>query len=88
MLEPTVQIEELKRHSKATKDVRMKLRYDAVRLYLQGRTRKEIAAILNITYQTVSEYINAYKNSGVDGLIKNPYLHGVAEVNTIISLTQ
>jgi putative transposase len=69
MIERSSQIQELKSLSKATKDVRMKMRYDVVRLNLEGRSRKEIAEISNITYNTVSKYINIYEKLGAAGLI-------------------
>ena len=62
------EIKELKRLSRKTRDPRMKTRYDAVRLSLQGRSKSEIAGILGVTYQTVRNYINAYNESGVECL--------------------
>jgi len=68
-----MEIKYFKKLSRKTKDVRMKLRYDAIRLYLQGRTTTEIADILATTYQTVRNYINAYIEKGTEGLeIKQP----------------
>lgn len=64
-----IEINNLKRLASKTKDVRMKLRYDVIRLHLQDRKTSEIADIFNITYQTVRNYINAYTKSGVDGLV-------------------
>jgi putative transposase len=68
MSEREGEIKMLKKLSRKTKDTRIRLRYDAVRLHLQDRTRTEIADILNTTYQTVTNYINAYNKSGTDGL--------------------
>lgn len=62
------EIRRLEKLSRKTKDVRMKLRYDVIRLHLTGRTKSEIADILATTYQTVRNYINAYTESGIDGL--------------------
>lgn len=51
----------------------MKLRYDAVRLNLEGRSITEVADILDLTYHTARNYIIAYKESGIEGLsIKKP----------------
>lgn len=73
MSERKAAIKELKRLGSKTKDTRMKLRYDTIRLYLQDRSKSEIADILNTTYQTVTNYINAYNQSGIDGLdMKKP----------------
>ena len=52
----------LKRLSRKAKDPRMRLRYDVIRLYLEGRSKSEIADIFAITYQTVRNYISAYTN--------------------------
>ena len=65
------EIRRLEKLSRKTKDARMKLRYDVIRLYLQKRTRTEIAEICAITYQTVRNYINAYAESGIEGLAIN-----------------
>lgn len=62
------EINTLRRLSRKTKDVRMKLRYDVIKLHIQGRTKTEIADIFSITYQTVRNYINAYTEAGIDGL--------------------
>ena len=62
------EINKLKKLSRKTKDTRMRLRYDAIRLSLQTRSRTEIANILNITYQTVKNYINDYNEFGIEGL--------------------
>jgi len=73
MSQKKMEIKNFKRLSKKTKDVRMKLRYDVIRLHLQGRTKTEIADILATTYQTVRNYINAYIEKGIEGLeIKQP----------------
>lgn len=43
-------------------------RYQAVTLYLSGYTMKKIAQIIQRNPVTVSIYIKAYKESGLDGL--------------------
>jgi putative transposase len=58
----------LKKLARNTKHPRMKIRYDAVRLSLEGRPYVEIARILDLTYQTISIYVKSYKESGVVGL--------------------
>jgi putative transposase len=69
MSERKAEIKELKRLGRTTKDTRMKLRYDVIRLYLQDKKKAEIAELLNTTYQTVTNYINAYAKYGLNGLI-------------------
>jgi transposase len=65
------EIRELSRLASKTKDVRMKLRYDVVRLHLQGRTKSEIADIFAKPYQTIRNYIKAYTTTGLEGLAIN-----------------
>ena len=62
------EIRNLKRLARKAKDTRMRLRYDVIRLYLEGRTKSEIADIFAITYQTARNYINAYTSAGIEGL--------------------
>ena len=68
MSQRRAEINDLRRLSRKTKDVRMRLRYDVIKLYLKGRTKTEIADTFDITYQTVRNYINAYKEAGIEGL--------------------
>jgi putative transposase len=65
-------IQVLKKLSRKTRDSRMRTRYDAVRLLLEGRSYYEIAKILNITHYTVRNYEKSYNEFGVDGLIIKP----------------
>lgn len=65
------EIKRLIKLSNKTKDVRMKLRYDVIRLHLQQRSNAEIAEICAITHQTVLNYIHAYTKSGLEGLTIN-----------------
>jgi len=67
----TAEIQNLKKLAREAKNWRMKKRYDAVRLSLEKYTYTEIARILDITYQTVSIYVKAYKESGIEGLTMN-----------------
>jgi putative transposase len=67
------EIRYLKKLARKVKDTRMKTRYDAVRLNLEGRTKSEIAGILDINYYTVRNYLNSYAQTGISGLtIKKP----------------
>lgn len=68
MGERKAEIEELKNLGRGTKNTRMKLRYDVIRLWLEERKKTEIAELLNTTYQTVTNYIAAYEESGINGL--------------------
>lgn len=63
--------QEIERRMKKEKDRRMFERYQAVYLYTQSKTRKEIAAIIGRNEKTVSKYIRAYQDGGVDGLQMN-----------------
>jgi len=62
------EIQNLKRLARHSKEPRMKMRYDVIRLHLQGRSKSEIADIIDTTYQTVRNYINAYNKLGIEGL--------------------
>jgi transposase len=62
---------EIERRMKKEKDRRMFERYQAVYLFTQGKTRKEIAVIIGRNEKTVSEYIRAYQKDGIDGLQMN-----------------
>jgi putative transposase len=64
-----IEIKRLKKLSRKTRDARMRTRYDAIRLRLEGRSYNEIAEILNITHYTVRNYEKAYKEFGEDGLL-------------------
>jgi transposase len=62
---------EIERRMKKEKDRRMFERYQAVYLFTQGKTRKDIAVIIGRNEKTVSQYIRAYQNDGIDGLQMN-----------------
>lgn len=62
------EIHELKTAMQTTQDRRMYERYQAVRLVLEGRTRKETADIINRTEHTVGKYVSAYEADGLAGL--------------------
>ena len=50
----------------------MRIRYDAIRLHLEGRSGYEIAGILDMSYDSIRDYINAYNKSGITGLALKP----------------
>lgn len=62
------EIHELKTAMQTTQDRRMYERYQAVRLVLEGRTRKETADIINRTEHTVGKYVSAYETDGLPRL--------------------
>ena len=62
------EIQKLKDLARKSKDIQMKTRYDVIRLWLEGRSKSEIAKIINMTYQTVRNYIQAYNGFGIEGL--------------------
>lgn len=55
---------------KKTKDKRMHERYQAIHLFLQGYTIKEIVNIVGRSQKTIYNYINAYREKGIDGLVR------------------
>lgn len=55
--------------SKAEKNVKQKMHYDAVLLYMEGCPRKQISQILHIPLRTVSDHISHYKKGGIEALI-------------------
>lgn len=55
--------------SKKEKNVKQKNRYDAVLLYLEGRSRREISEVLHIPRRTVSGYISLYAEGGAEALL-------------------
>ncbi|RKI38098.1 helix-turn-helix domain-containing protein, partial [bacterium D16-59] len=63
------EIEKFVQLSKNEKDGKQKKRYDAVLLYLEGRSRREISEILHIPRRTVSGYISLYTEGGAEALL-------------------
>ena len=55
--------------SKAEKNVKQKMRFDAVLLHLEGHPRKQIAQVLHVPQRTVSYHISRYEDGGIDALI-------------------
>lgn len=60
--------------SKKEKNVKQKKRYDAVLLYMEGYSRKQISDILHIPYRTANSHIASYESGGMEALrlIKQP----------------
>lgn len=61
-------VDELRREARAQKDVRMRIRLQAIVLAKQGRTAGEIAAALDASRRPVQEWVRRYNQSGVEGL--------------------
>ncbi len=53
---------------KRSTEVQQHNRNQAIRLYLEGMSRQEIARIVDVHYGTVSEWIRRYEKGGVEGL--------------------
>lgn len=62
-------IQKMLESMKATNDKRMYERYQTIYLYLQGYSKKEIANLIGRTEKTIYNYVNAYEEKGMDGLI-------------------
>lgn len=58
----------LKKLAKKAKDAKLRRRYDIVRPALQGRTKKDIASIMDMSIQGVYNILNCYEKNGIDGL--------------------
>lgn len=63
------EIQTVKRAMNDTKDLRLFKRYQAILKYLKEQPISEIAAYLGCSEKTVYNYVNAYKVSGLAGLI-------------------
>ena len=67
------EVARLKRLARKTHDVKLRQRYDIIRLYLCKRAKPDIAAILDISLTQVYLIVNLYKEAGVEGLaLKRP----------------
>ena len=55
--------------SKKGKNVKQKLRYDTILLYLEWYPGKQISEILHIPRRTVNYHISRYENSGMESLV-------------------
>lgn len=54
---------------KTTKNKRMYERYQTIYFYVQGYSIKEIMNMIGRSEKTIYNYVNAYKEKGLDGLI-------------------
>ncbi len=63
------ELETLLAAMKTTKDKRMYERYQAVYFYLQGYSKKEITTMIGRSKKTIYNYVNAYEEKGLEGLI-------------------
>ena len=68
LTEKELKIKELKKAARKTRDKRMRQRYDAVRMILQGKKKGEVIEILDITYPTLRDYLRKYEADGIKGL--------------------
>lgn len=64
--------QELRKFIKKTKDSRARDRARAVLKRMEGRSRKEIAAFLEVKQDTVSDWITRYRKRGIEGLKSKP----------------
>ena len=66
------ELNEVKAAMDAEKKVRVFKRYQAVYLFLSGKTCRDVAEIVGITKQTVSILHKTYKSEGLQGLQDKP----------------
>ena len=67
------EIARLKRLARKTHKVKLRQRYDIIRLFLCKRAKRDIAAILDISLTQVYLILNLYKEAGMEGLeLKRP----------------
>jgi transposase len=64
-MEKQTALQEVTQVMKQAKERRMYERYQAVYLFLKGKSTKEIAEILNRSKETVNSYIRAYESGGL-----------------------
>lgn len=62
-------IQEVKAAMYVLKDLRMFKRYQAILMYLKGRTYPEIGELIGYMEQTICHYVRDYRNNGLEGLI-------------------
>ena len=63
------EIQAVLKKMKEAKNINMFRRYQAIYLWLKGRKQQEIADTVRVCRKTVINYINSYKEDGLDGLI-------------------
>jgi len=72
-IETEEEVTRLKRLARKTHNVKLRQRYDIVRMFLCNRTKPEIADILDISLTQVYLILNLYKQAGMEGLeLKHP----------------
>src|SRR5947208_9262025 len=65
---PTAEAERLDTRFRSTDDWRLRHRLQIVLMAHRGRARQDIAADLGVHRKTVTRWINAYCDAGIDGL--------------------
>ena len=60
---------ELKRRAKFEKSSRTRIRYLAVYLFVEGKSRADIARSLKVTRGSVNKWVTNYLDKGIDALI-------------------
>ena len=58
----------MKAAMKATKDLRMHKRYQAILMILQGESYEKTADVTNLSVATLYNYSKAYRENGLAGL--------------------
>lgn len=58
----------LKKLAKKEHNVKLRQRYDVVRLFLQGHHKKEIASIMNLSLPTIYHILACYSEKGLEHL--------------------
>lgn len=71
--ETEAEVARLKKLARKTHNVKLRQRYDIIRLFLCKRTKPDIAAILDISLTQVYLILNLYEQAGIEGLeLKHP----------------
>ncbi|AMA71700.1 helix-turn-helix domain-containing protein [Aneurinibacillus thermoaerophilus] len=68
-IHPT-ELQTVQQAMKQTKDKRMYERYQAISLFLQGYKYEQISAIIGRNKKTVGTYVKAYREQGLEGLVR------------------
>lgn len=66
-------ISTLKKLAKKEHNAKLRQRYDVVRLFLQGRHKREVAAIMNLSLPTIYSILECYSNKGLAGLVPGAF---------------
>lgn len=62
-------VQEVKAAMHDSKDLRLFKRYQAILMYLKGKTYQEIGSLVGCTVPTVCHYVRDYRNDGLKGLV-------------------